>query len=129
MNKFITTAEIIFEIEKIIKEAKKELILVSPFIKLDKNYRRCLNSIKEISTLKITVVYGKNERNQEKSLNADDFDFLSDFPNVEIRYIDNLHGKYYANENKAIITSMNLYDYSKNNTEFGILLCRGNKKL
>ena len=41
--------------------------------------------------------------------------------NVSIIYVPNLHAKYYANEVKGIVTSINLYDYSfKNNIEFAI---------
>jgi len=55
-------------------------------------------------------------------MSQDDFDFFTDFPNIEIRYERRLHAKYYANENTAILTSMNLYAYSQNNNiEAGIV--------
>jgi hypothetical protein len=50
-----------------------------------------------------------------------DFDFFKEFPNIEIRYEKRLHAKYFANDFDAIITSMNLYDYSQdNNIEAGV---------
>ena len=50
-----------------------------------------------------------------------DFDFFKKFLNVSIIYVPNLHAKYYGNESKGVITSINLYDYSfKNNIEFGV---------
>lgn len=50
-----------------------------------------------------------------------DFEFFKDFPNIEIKYNTRLHAKYYANESTALLSSMNLYDYSQNNNiEFGI---------
>ena len=38
-----------------------------------------------------------------------------------VLFSKNLHGKLYLSEEEAIITSMNIYDYSQvNNIEFGI---------
>ena len=42
---------------------------------------------------------------------------------VTTRYCKTLHAKCYFNENEALLTSMNLYDYSQvNNREMGILV-------
>lgn len=50
-----------------------------------------------------------------------DFEYFQKFLNVSIVYVPNLHAKYYGNETKGVITSINLYDYSfKNNIEFGV---------
>ena len=52
-----------------------------------------------------------------------DFDFFKQFPNIEILYEKRLHAKYYANETKALLTSMNLYGFSQNNNiEAGVLM-------
>lgn len=72
--------------------------------------------------LKLIIVFGKNKEGISKSLAYHEVLFLQSFPSVEIRYQENLHAKYYANEKHSILTSMNLYDYSlENNIEFGIL--------
>jgi hypothetical protein len=61
-----------------------------------------------------------------KSWSIDDLDYFKGFRNVEIRYNENLHAKYYANESSSIITSLNLYEYSmKNNIGSGVLFERG----
>jgi len=73
--------------------------------------------------LHITIVFGKNENDPTRSINASDLEFFKQFPNIEIRYEKRLHAKYYANENAAIITSMNLYSFSQdNNIESGVLM-------
>lgn len=70
----------------------------------------------------ITIVFGKNEENLSKSFSRDEFDYFKDFLNIEIKYNPRLHAKYYANESAALLSSMNLIDYSQNNNiEFGIL--------
>jgi hypothetical protein len=72
--------------------------------------------------LHLIVAFGKNKRNPERSFKSEDLDYFMDFPNVSIVFIPNLHAKYYANEKKGIVTSINLYDYSfKNNVEFGVI--------
>lgn len=47
--------------------------------------------------------------------------FLQELTSVKISSCENLHAKCYLNENTAIITSMNLFQYSQqNNKEMGI---------
>src|SRR5690606_35903202 len=90
---------------------------------LHSRYIDTLKSKVENPNLKITIVFGKNEDNLSKSLNLQDFNFFKDFPNIEIKYEPRFHAKYYANESSALLSSMNLYDYSPNNNiEFGILI-------
>lgn len=109
-------------LEELFEKASKQLILVSPFVKLHSRFVDVLKWKKDNDQLKITVVFGKNEEDITKSLNQAEFDFLKEFPNIEIRYEPKLHAKYYANESMALLSSMNLYDYSQNhNIEFGIL--------
>ena len=67
------------------------------------------------------IVFGKNEREISRSLSIDDFDYFKKFLNVTVVYVPNLHAKYYSNELKGVITSLNLYDYSfKHKIEFGV---------
>lgn len=69
----------------------------------------------------LLVLFGKNEDNYYKSIKKDSLDFLKQFPNVEIRYNDRLHAKFYQNDFDYIMTSLNLYDYSlAKNIEVGI---------
>jgi phosphatidylserine/phosphatidylglycerophosphate/cardiolipin synthase-like enzyme len=49
--------------------------------------------------------------------------FLEDLKYVRLYFSKNLHAKCYLNENKIIIASMNLYEFSQvNNREMGILI-------
>ena len=123
MAKFVTGKELIKQVDTIIHEAKKELLVISPYIKLDDYFKKQLfKKHKGNSELHILIAFGKNENNLQKSLTKEDLEYFKDFPNISIVYIPNLHAKYYANENKGIITSINLYDHSfKNNVEFGVV--------
>jgi len=121
MSKFLTGPALNDSIFRIIWEAKSTLMLVSPFIRLDKHFRDLLLRHEKEPRLHIKVVFGKNEDRLNKSLSKDDFEFLTQFPNISIIYVPNLHGKYYGNENAGVLTSINLHDHSfENNIEFGV---------
>lgn len=125
MAKFYTGNELNTAIESLFENAEEQLILISPYIKLHDRFVSVLKTKKDNPKFKITIVFGKNDEDYSKSLRSEDFSFFKEFPNVEIKYEKRLHAKYYANESKAIITSMNLYSYSQdNNIEAGVLMVR-----
>lgn len=122
MATFLHDDDLNAEIGRIFREAEQQLVIISPFIKLHSRLKDALKSKSNPHKLNIVVVFGKNENKIEKSLSKDEFDFLREFPNITIKYQPRLHAKYYANERSAILSSMNLYDFSQNNNiEFGIL--------
>jgi hypothetical protein len=126
MAKFVTDEELDNSISDIVFNAEKVLLILSPFIKLDNYFRVIFDKQSSNSELKIVIGFGKNEGNINKSFNREDFEYFKKFPNISIVYVPNLHAKYYANEKKGIITSINLYDYSfKNNIEYGVLFESG----
>ena len=121
MSKFIIGKELENAIYDIIWDAKDLLLIVSPFIKLDEYFKKLFDKHANNPKIHIIVVFGKNKGIIEKSLSKLDFDYFKKFLNISIVYVPNLHGKYYGNEHKGIITSINLYDYSfKKNLEFGV---------
>lgn len=121
MSKFITGLELEETISKIIWETKETLLIVSPFIKLDDYFKKLFDNHLNNPKIHILIVFGKNENNISRSLSKNDFEYFKKFLNISIIYVPNLHAKYYGNEKKGVITSINLYDYSfKNNIEFGV---------
>jgi hypothetical protein len=123
MAQFLHDNNLNAAIENIFRDAKSQLILISPYIKLHDRYKHCLLNHKNNDKLEIIVVFGKNEANISKSMSIEDLNFFKDFPNVQIRHEKRLHAKYYANEITAVITSMNLYSFSQdNNIEAGVLV-------
>ena len=114
MAEFYTTQGITVHLKKIIDEADKELILISPYIKADSETKDLLKDKKRTTT--IHVVYGKKE------LGKDEKGFL-DALGIKSVFLENLHAKCYLNEKEALLTSMNLYKFSQeNNDEMGILV-------
>lgn len=123
MAQFVTGRQLEEEVYNIIFKAQKQLLIVSPFIKLDDYFKReVFNKHKSNPELHLIIAFGKNEHNPSRSFNKSDFEYFQEFNNISIVYVPNLHAKFYANESKGIVTSINLYDYSfKNNVEFGVL--------
>ncbi len=116
MAKFINTRKAVSEIEDLIKKAGERLILISPYLKLAKDFKELLtyrNSKDKITT----VIFGKQE------LNPDEMKFLQGLRFVILKYNEDLHAKCYANDDKMVITSLNLYEFSMaNNKEMGVLI-------
>jgi phosphatidylserine/phosphatidylglycerophosphate/cardiolipin synthase-like enzyme len=120
MAKFLNTKKSVSEIEDLIRDAKQTLILISPYLKLSKDFKELLshrNSKDKITT----VIFGKVE------LNPEEMKFFENLQFVILKYKDDLHAKCYANDEKLIITSLNLYDFSMiNNKEMGVLIEKAN---
>ena len=118
MAEFLTTVGNSFYVEQLILHAKKNLTLVTSYLKLSKTL---VERIQDASKrdIKITLIYGKSElAKKEKQI-------LSNLTNVQIYFCENLHAKCYYNEDALVITSMNLYEFSeRNNREMGILVDR-----
>lgn len=124
MANFIKGSFMIACLQEILEDAKSEIILISPDIKLQDWIKEALNTKSDEPQVKITVVFGNDEADIPNSLSKEDFKFLAEFPNVEIRHEPRLHARYYANENKVLLSTMDLNDFylNNNNIEFGILV-------
>lgn len=120
MAKFLETQAISNELMKIIKDAKDKIILVSPYLKVNSQIQERLKTKSKIGTLsEIVIVYGKSE------LKKTELEWIKEIEDLKVIEKNNLHAKCYINEEKAIICSMNLYDYSQqNNIEMGILITK-----
>jgi phosphatidylserine/phosphatidylglycerophosphate/cardiolipin synthase-like enzyme len=101
--------------EELINEADKMLYLVSPFLKLSKDFQELINS-RNKHEKKTVIIYGKHE------LTPEQLKFLTGLRHVYLKYHENLHAKCYVNDTKLIITSLNFYEYSMiNNKEMGVI--------
>lgn len=120
MAKFLDTQAISNELMKLIKEAKDKIILVSYSFKVNPQIQERLKTASKVGTLsEIVIVYGKTD------LKESELSWIKEIQDLKIYEKSNLHAKCYLNEQKAIICSMNLYDYSQqNNIEMGILISK-----
>ena len=118
MAEFLTTTGISNRLEEIIKNANERLWLISPFLKVNLRIKRLLeDKIRLRPDIETRVIYGKNE------LQPDENDWLESMTSIRTFFCRDLHAKCYMNEKEALLTSMNLYEYSQvNNYEMGILV-------
>ena len=118
MAKFLTTTGVSYELEELIRGAEERLVLVSPFLRVNQRIRDLLAD-KDRLKIDTRVVYGKSELSPEQS------EWLSSTPSIRTSYCANLHAKCNLSEKKALLTSMNLYEFSQiNNIEMGVLVDR-----
>ncbi|WP_298420039.1 phospholipase D family protein [uncultured Kordia sp.] len=121
MSNFLTGKKLEDKLTDIIWNAKKYVIIISPYIKLDNHVKSIFEKIKTGHEVKIHLIFGKNENSKYDSFNKNDFDYFKEFKNISILYLKDLHAKHYCNEREGLITSLNLYDYSLvNNIEYGV---------
>ncbi|WP_018343894.1 phospholipase D family protein [Cytophaga aurantiaca] len=118
MAEFLTTNGTSYHIENIIIEAKSKLVLISPYLQISKTFYERLKDASN-KNVAIKIIYGKDE------LKPNEKNSLAELKNIELFYFQNLHAKCYLNENKMVITSMNMYEFSeKTNREMGVLIDR-----
>lgn len=118
MAKFLNTSATNYFLEELIKEAKDRLILISPFLKLNDRMKELLEDKNRLK-IDVRIVYGKSE------LQPEEINWLKELDYIRTSFCKNLHAKCYMNEEKCIITSLNLYEFSQiNNNEMGILVLR-----
>ncbi len=118
MVKFLTTTGVNYQLEQLIKSAGDKLYLVSPYLKVNNILRRELADI-DIKKIDLRIVYGKAELQSEEST------WLNSLASLRLSYCKDLHAKCFMNESAAILTSMNLYEFSQvNNLEMGVLVTR-----
>jgi phosphatidylserine/phosphatidylglycerophosphate/cardiolipin synthase-like enzyme len=116
MVEFLETTLISAELRKLISKSKERIFLISPYLQISKNLRIMIQQVDQtVPTIVIKIVCRKDK------ISADDLSFLQTLKNANISALENLHAKCYLNEETAIITSMNLYQYSQeNNWEMGL---------
>lgn len=115
MAEFLTTKQISSELEQLIFKADKILYLVSPYLKLSKDFQELLNS-RNANKKETIIIYGKVD------LTPEQLQFLTRLRYVYLKFHLNLHAKCYINDTKLIITSLNFFEYSMiNNKEMGVL--------
>jgi phosphatidylserine/phosphatidylglycerophosphate/cardiolipin synthase-like enzyme len=114
LAKFLDTTGVSFYLQQIINNANERLILISPYLKINDRIKTCLED-KDKFKIDVRLIYGKSE------LQPSENNWLKELRYVRTSFCKDLHAKCYLNEKEAIVTSMNLYDFSQvNNYEMGI---------
>ena len=120
MAKFLNTTGCSYRLEELIKNTKDQLILISPYLQLNQRVKNNLENL-HIQKIDIRIIYRKN------NLGVEDQNWLENQIGIRTSLCKSLHAKCYINESEAIVTSMNLYEFSQqNNEEMGIVVNKNN---
>jgi phosphatidylserine/phosphatidylglycerophosphate/cardiolipin synthase-like enzyme len=115
---FLTTKQVSGEVERVVREAEQFITLITPYIRIPDIFVVRLKAAQD-KGVKVRLVLGKVEAK------PDEEDKLRYLDRTEVYFLENLHAKCYLNENRAIVTSMNLHQFSEaNNREMGIAVLR-----
>ena len=118
MAKFLNTTGVSYHLEELIKGTKDRLILISPYLQFTDRIKEHLSNL-NVQKRDIRIVYRENKLQLEEN------NWLESQIGIRTSLCKNLHAKCYINENEAIITSMNLYEFSQqNNNEMGIYISK-----
>jgi len=114
MAKFLNTTGVSYHLEELMKSTKSRLILISPYLQFSDRIKEHLRNL-NIQKCDIRIIYRENK------LQPDENNWLQEQVGIRTSVSKNLHAKCYLNESEAIITSMNLYEFSQvNNNEMGV---------
>lgn len=120
MAKYLDTSHISSELMELLKEAKERIILVTYSLQVNTQIQERLKTKSKLGTLaEITLIFGNTKPKKTE------LEWMSEIDDIKVWQKKNLHAKCYINEKKAIISSMNLYDYSQtSNVEMGFLITK-----
>ncbi len=118
MAEFLDTTGVSAQLTEIIKNAQDRLVIISPYLRVNRQIKELLED-KDRMRINVWVIYGKNELRPEEN------NWLRSMNSIKTGFLSDLHAKCYMNEDEALVTSMNLYEYSQvNNYEMGISVSR-----
>lgn len=118
MAKFLNTTGVSYHLEELMKATKEKLTLISPYLQFSDRIKEHLNHL-NIQKKDIRIIFRENK------LGIEENNWLGNQIGIRTSLCKNLHAKCYLNEREAIITSMNLYEFSQqNNNEMGIYLSK-----
>lgn len=120
MPDFLNTEGVSYHLSKIIDNSLETLILISPYLKINDRIKSCLEDRDRLKRV-TRIIYGKSE------LQPSEINWLKSLNYTHTSFCKDLHAKCYLNESEAIVTSMNLHEYSQvNNYEMGIYIEKSN---
>ncbi|AZR74661.1 hypothetical protein BBF96_15540 [Anoxybacter fermentans] len=116
MSKILTSHQIPGAVIDLIEETKEFCFLITPYYKPWNLLERALEKAANLEKKIVFIFRARDSLTNEMKLLNEKFGF-------DVVMVENLHTKLYMNERKVILSSMNLYDSSKeNNYELGYIL-------
>lgn len=101
-----------------IKKADDALLLISPYVQLSPAVSRWLATVDKKGVRTDLICRVPDLSGSEKAK-------LSAYENLTVYHYEDLHAKCYANASGVVLTSLNLYDASRKNSEMGVYFDAG----
>ena len=95
MAKFLDTMEITSAIQRILKNAKEKVVLISPYVDFDPRYKLLIKE-KNDEHIPVTLVWGK--KNKQFKFSGEEKDWIKSMEFVDDIFCKELHAKCYLNE-------------------------------
>ncbi len=115
MAEFLTTNALIYYTENIIKEARKELFILFPYLQLSREFYEALKESSD-RNVPIIIVYSNEDLHTEEKLK------LSEIENLEIYKYENLNAKCCCSDSNLLFGSMDFHQLTLSDAlEMGIL--------
>src|SRR5437763_17026873 len=102
MAEFLDTTAISYQLERLLKTAKRRIVLISPYMKLRPRVRELIEDAARLG-VQVQIVYGKKEQ-------CDEVERLKAIPRVAVTFCKNVHAKCCLNGDFGMVTSLNPYD-------------------
>lgn len=119
MAEFLDTQGVSAGLSQTIKNANERLVIISPYLQVSHHIQQLLAD----TNVPVSLVC-----RQEQLKESDRW--IENLPSVKVYFHKDLHAKCYLNEEQAILTSMNLYQFSQeNNLEMGLLVSRRGQEM
>lgn len=114
MIEFLTTNNTLAHLERVIDQAHQQIVLISPYVQIPPGIQRRLQSA-AARGVPTAFVYGKKLKLKDEQFLA-----LGAVPGLQLGFLESLHAKCYFSDAGLILTSLNLYEASRDNWEMGV---------
>jgi len=117
MVQFLNTQAAYAEIENIVNRAGQKLVLMSPYIQVNRVLLQKMFHASENRGIDISLVC------RTRDIKPEELAAMNQIPRLEVLDLPNLHANCIYNEKAMVITSLNLFDYTQiNNRDMGALI-------
>jgi phosphatidylserine/phosphatidylglycerophosphate/cardiolipin synthase-like enzyme len=123
--RLVSDGEIYSKVRELISEAEEDLLVISPYIDPTVDFVRQLEAAALERQVNVGLIFRKDKLSEYRSK---DWFLRLEKAGVALGVIERLHSKVYLNEASAIVTSMNFYSSSgENSFEVGVLFEKSHK--
>jgi hypothetical protein len=117
MVQYLNTQAAYAEIENIVNRAEHALVIMSPYIQINRTLLQKIFHASEHRNIDISLICRTND------IKPEEMAAINKITRLELFDLPNLHANCIYNEKAMVITSLNLFDYSQiNNRDMGAMI-------